>query len=196
MNKIILASASARRKELLEQLLGTDFNICISSYAEDTGKDLDPVNLVMHHSHEKACDVARNLTEGIIISADTVIMCHYEVLGKPKDKDDAKEMLRKISGQQIQAITGLTVMDTASRMKIMEYEITKILMREMSEKLINDYLSTGEPLGKAGAFAIQGKGAILVESIEGDFFNVVGLPLYRLSKMLEKFNISVLDLQS
>lgn len=192
MNRIILASASARRKELLEQLIGPDFDICVSSYAEDTGKGLDPVELVMHHSREKAFDVADNLEEGIIISADTVVVCRGEVLGKPSGDEHAQEMLEKINGQQIQAITGITVMDVCSGEEITEYELTTVWMRKMPEQLIKDYINTGEPLGKAGAFAIQGKGAILVERIDGDFFNVVGLPLFRLSKMLDNFNISVL----
>ncbi len=192
MNRIILASASARRKELLEQLIGLDFDIRVSSYAEDTGKGLDPVELVMHHSREKAVDVANGLEEGIIISADTVVACRSEVLGKPADEVHAQEMLEKINGQQIQAITGITVMDVCSGEEITEYELTTVWMRKMPEQLIKDYISTGEPLGKAGAFAIQGKGAILVERIDGDFFNVVGLPLFRLSKMLDNFNISVL----
>lgn len=192
MNRIILASASERRKELLEQLIGPNFDICVSSYAEDTGKGLDPVELVMHHSFEKAVDVADNLEKGIIISADTVVACRGEVLGKAANKRHAQEMLQKINGQQIQAITGLTVMDACSRKEITEYELSNVWMRKMPEQLIKDYINTGEPFGKAGAFGIQGKGAILVERIEGDFFNIVGLPLFRLSMMLEKFNVNVL----
>ncbi|MDY0388300.1 MAG: Maf family nucleotide pyrophosphatase [Methanolobus sp.] len=192
MNRIILASASERRKELLEQLIGPDFDICASSYAEDTGKSLSPVELVMHHSFEKAADVANDLKEGIIISADTVIVCRGEVLGKAADERHAQEMLQKINGQQIQAITGLTVMDACSKKQITEYELSTVWMRKMPEQLIRDYISTGEPFGKAGAFGIQGKGAILVERIKGDFFNVVGLPLFKLSIMLEKFNVNVL----
>ncbi len=192
MNRIILASASARRKELLEQLIGQDFDICVSSYAENTGKGLSPVELVMHHSFEKAVDVADELKEGIIISADTVVVCRGEVLGKPADERHAQEMLQKINGQQIEAITGLTVMDACNRKEITEYELSSVWMRKMPEQLIRDYINTGEPLGKAGAFGIQGKGAILVERIEGDFFNVVGLPLFRLSIMLERFNVNVL----
>ncbi|WP_319507644.1 Maf family nucleotide pyrophosphatase [uncultured Methanolobus sp.] len=192
MARIVLASASARRKELLEQLIGADFDICISSYTEDTGKGLKPIELVMHHSREKAVDVAGNLKKGIIISADTVVVFKNEVLGKPADEDHAKAMLEKISGQKIQVITGLTVKDAGSMKEITECEMTDVWIREMSDKLIEDYVHTGEPLGKAGSFGIQGKGAILVERLEGDYFNVVGLPLFRLSKMLEKFNINVL----
>lgn len=194
MKRIILASASERRKELLEQLIGRDFDICVSSYAEDTVDGMGPVELVMHHSRQKALDVAGNLKEGIIISADTVVICDEKVLEKPNDPEHAKEMLVQMNGKRIKAVTGVTVMDAASKQAITEHEMTLIKMRDLSEKLIDDYISTGETSGKAAAFAIQGKGAILVERIEGDFFNVVGLPLFRLSEMLERFDINVLAL--
>ncbi|SFM28726.1 Maf family nucleotide pyrophosphatase [Methanolobus profundi] len=192
MRPIILASASERRKELLAQLIGKKFEVRISSYDEDVVDGLGPVELVMYHSREKALDITNDLTEGIIISADTVVVCDGEVLGKPENEEHAKSMLSQINGRAISAVTGLTVMDAASKKVITEHEMTSIWMRMMSEELINDYINTGEPFGKAGSFAIQGKGAILVERIDGDFFNVVGLPLFRLSKMLEKFNINVL----
>lgn len=194
MKRIILASASERRKELLEQLIGRDFDICVSSYAEDTVDGMGPVELVMHHSRQKALDVAGNLKEGIIISADTVVICDEKVLEKPNDPEHAKEMLVQMNGKRIKAVTGVTVMDAASKQAITEHEMTLIKMRDLSEKLIDDYINTGETSGKAAAFAIQGKGAILVERIEGDFFNVVGLPLFRLSEMLERFDINVLAL--
>ncbi|WP_340818302.1 Maf family nucleotide pyrophosphatase [Methanolobus sp. WCC4] len=194
MKMIILASASERRKELLAQLIGRDFEVRVSSYAEGTVDGLDPTELVMHHSREKALDVAGGFKEGIIISADTVVICDDKVLGKPEDEEDARTMLSMISGKDIKAVTGLTVLDVASGKLITEHEMTVVRMREMSGKLIDAYVNTGEPMGKAGAFAIQGKGAILVERIEGDFFNVVGLPLFRLSGMLEGFRIDVLHL--
>lgn len=193
MKKVILASASPRRSELLSTLIGPNFEIIVSSYDEKEVEDLAPAELVMHHSREKAIDVAGKLNEGIIISADTVVVYDGTILGKPDDKDDARRMLKALSGQQIQVISGITVMDIASGSAVTEHESTDIWMRQISDSLISKYISTGETEGKAGAFAIQGKGAILVQRIEGDFFNVVGLPLYRLSKMLDKFGINVLD---
>ena len=145
---------------------------------------------------QKALDVARSYGDCIIISADTVIAVGDEVLGKPSDPKHAKRMLRRISGQEVRAITGLTVMDTGSGKMITEHEVTRVRMRDMPERLIDDYVRTGEAMGKAGAFAIQGRGAILVKGIEGDFFNVVGLPLARLSKMLEKFIPPRIDIQT
>lgn len=192
MEKVILASASPRRKELLSTLIGHDFEIIVSSYDEKAVEDLTPVDQVMHHSREKAIDVAGKLKKGIIISADTVVVCDGEIMGKPDDDDDAKRILKKLSGKKIQAISGITVMDVATGSEVTEYEITDIRMLQMSDPFIMKYISTGETEGKAGAFAIQGKGAVLVEKIEGDFFNVVGLPLFRLSRMLERFGIDVL----
>ncbi|ETA69384.1 MAF protein [Methanolobus tindarius DSM 2278] len=193
MKKVILASASPRRSELLSTLIGPNFEIIVSSYDEKEVEDLAPAELVMHHSREKAIDVAGKLNEGIIISADTVVVYDGTILGKPDNTDDARRMLKALSGQQIQVISGITVMDIASGSAVTEHESTDIWMRQISDSLISKYISTGETEGKAGAFAIQGKGAILVQRIEGDFFNVVGLPLYRLSKMLDKFGINVLD---
>ncbi len=193
MERIILASASGRRKILLEQLIGKNFDVCVSSYSEDEVHGIGPIELVMHHALEKAKNVASKYKNGVIISADTVILCKGEVLGKPANSKHAKEMLKKISGQEIQAITGLTVMEARVTKKVCAYEVTHLWIREMTEGMIEDYVSTEEPFGKAGSFAIQGKGAILVERIEGDFFNVVGLPLFRLSGMLEEFDIDILN---
>jgi len=193
MDRIILASASERRKELLSSFIGPTFDVCVSSYDEKTVENLSPQELVMYHSREKAADIARKLHEGIIISADTVVVCDEDVLGKPKDATDAQNMLKRLSGKKIQAITGITVMDTATGKRLTQYEVTNVWIREMTTPFIKQYVSTGEPEGKAGAFAVQGKGAMLVERIEGDFFNVVGLPLFRLSLMLENFGIDVLD---
>jgi septum formation protein len=195
MNQIILASASERRKELLAQLIGNTFDVHVSSYAEYTVQGLTPAELVMYHSREKAYNIAQDVGEAIIISADTVVVCANEVLGKPDDLEHAKKMLQQISGQKIQVITGMTVMDTANGKEITKYELTHVWMRKMSARLIHDYVNTEEPSGKAGAFAIQGKGAMLVEKIDGDFFNVVGLPLFRLSEILEKFSINVLQVR-
>lgn len=187
MSKIILASASPRRKELLGQLIGDDFQVFTSSYAEETNKDLKPEELVMHHSLEKARDVSPYFADSIIISADTVVVCDGDVMGKPENAAMAKEMLHNISGHQIRAITGVTVMDTAAKTEITQYESTDVWIKELSENEIESYVSSGEPFGKAGAFAIQGKGAQFVAHIEGDISNVIGLPVSRLRKILAEF---------
>ncbi len=193
MTKIILASASPRRKELMKQLIGDNFQVFTSSYGEETVEGLTPEELVTHHSLEKSRDVAGNFRDGVIIAADTVVVCGDEVLGKPENEDMAREMLRMISGQQIRAITGITVFDIGRDRELTKYETTRIWISDLTEKEIDSYVDTGEPFGKAGSFAIQGKGALLVERIEGDFFNVVGFPLFRLGKMLRRFGIDLLN---
>ena len=187
MNKIILASASPRRKQLLEQLIGDSFQVFVSSYQEETAKSLKAEELVTHNSLEKARNVARNFKDGLIISADTVIVCKDEILGKPADEAMAKEMLLKISGERIRAITGVTVLDVSSKKESSQHEITNVWIYELSEKDIESYVSSGEPFGKAGAFAIQGKGACFVKRIEGEISNVIGLPIPMLEKMLKEF---------
>jgi septum formation protein len=186
MRKVILASASPRRKELLQQLIGDNFQVCSSSYSEEPVEAFAPEELAVHHSREKARNVAFSFKEGLVISADTFVVCKGEILGKPSSETIAKETLRKISGQMIEVITGVTLMDIAAGLEISEYETTLVFMKPLTRKEIDSYISTGEPFGKAGAFAIQGKGALFVERIEGDYFNVVGLPLFRLGRMMEQ----------
>ncbi|UGV41822.1 septum formation protein Maf [Methanococcoides orientis] len=195
MRRIVLASASPRRKELLVQIIGNAFEVCVSSYDEAPQPGMDATELVVHHSLSKARDVAVKFDSGIIISADTVVLCEGKVLGKPHSPEDAKEMLSAISGKVVQAITGMTVLDVDSGSEVSVSEITDVKMKKMSSGEISSYVRSGEPLDKAGAFAIQGKGAILVESINGDFFNVVGLPLFKLAQILEGMGVHVFDIE-
>lgn len=193
MRQIILASASPRRKELLKQLIGENFLVHASSYRESPYPSLHPEEILLKHSAEKARDVAKHFNSGLIISADTSVLFNGELLGKPQYSDKAEEMLEMLSGQRFSVITGLTVLDLDSGTEISELESTTIWMDEISKEQVSAYIRTGEPLDKAGAFAIQGKGAVFVEKIEGDFFNVVGLPLFRLGKILEKVGVSIFE---
>lgn len=193
MRRIILASASPRRKELLKQLIGDNFVVYPSSYEELPQPGLNPEELLLKHSIEKAKDVAKHFDSGIVISADTSVLYNGEILGKPHLPEKAEEMLEKLSGRKIQVITGLTVLDLDSAQEISESESTNVWMAKISKEQISAYVRTGEPLDKAGAFAAQGKGAVLVEKVEGDFFNAVGLPLFRLGKILERLGVSVFD---
>jgi septum formation protein len=193
MRQIILASASPRRKELLRQLLGDNFVVYVSSYEEPHDPDLSPEELVLKHSIEKARDAAKHFNSGIVISADTSVIYDDETLGKPHSPEMAAEMLKKLSGQKFKVITGLTVLDLDTTNMISETESTTVWMSKLSNEQISAYIRTGEPLDKAGAFAAQGKGAVLIERIEGDFFNAVGLPLFRLGKILERLGVSVFD---
>lgn len=193
MRRIILASASPRRKELLKQLIGDNFVVYPSSYEEPPQPGLDPEELLLKHSVEKARDVAKHFDSGLVISADTSVLYNGEVLGKPGSPENAEKMLEKLSGKKFRVITGLTVLDLDSGKEISESESTNVWLAELSKEQISAYVRTGEPLDKAGAFAAQGKGAVLVEKVEGDFFNAVGLPLFRLGKILERLGISVFD---
>lgn len=193
MHQIILASASLRRKELLRQLIGDNFMVFPSSYEEPPHPDLSPEKLLLKHSLEKARNVAKHFDAGLVISADTSVICNGEILGKPQSPEKAEEMLTKLSGQKFEVITGLTVLDLSAGREISESETTTVWMTKISKTQISAYIRTGEPLDKAGAFAAQGKGAVLIERIEGDFFNVVGLPLFRLGKIMERFGMSIFE---
>jgi|SRR3989338_1816110 len=196
MRKIILASSSPRRKQLLNQLIGNNFEIKPSSYKENNNLNLKPVNLVLHHSLQKAIDVAKDLKEGIVISADTLVFYKNKVLGKPFTEEKAEEMLKKLSNKNIEVITGLAVIDIENKKEIQDYEITKIKIKKLTEKEIKDYIKTKEPLDRAGAFAIQEKGAIFIEKIKGDYLGAVGLPLFKLNKILVSLGISIFDYTS
>ena len=193
MRQIILASASPRRKELLEQLIEDNFLVYPSTYEEISLPGLTPEELLRKHSIGKARDVAKHFDSGLIISADTMVVCNGETLGKPKSPERAKEMLEKLSGRKFRVITSLTVLDLDNRKEISELEYTLVFMKKLSEKEIFGYVRTGEPFDKAGAFGIQGKGALFIEKIEGDFFNTVGLPLFRLGRILEEFGIFLFE---
>lgn len=191
MRKIILASNSPRRNELLRQIIGDNFIIKTSSYDENNSLKMTPKNLVMHHSREKGRDVAKHFKNGIVISADTVVVFKNKILGKPHTEERATQMLKKISGNYVDVITGLTVVDIDSDKKLTTFEITKVKIKKISEAEIIDYVKSGEPLDKAGAFGIQEKGAVFVEKIEGCYFNIVGLPLFKLNKILARIGINV-----
>ena len=193
MRRIILASASPRRKELLKQLIGDNFVVFPSSYEEPPQPGLNPEELLLKHSVEKARDVAKHFDSGIVISADTSVLYNGEILGKPHLPEKAEEMLKKLSGKKFRVVTGLTVLNLDSAQEISESESTNVWMAKISKEQISAYVRTGEPLDKAGAFAAQGKGAVLVEKVEGDFFNAVGLPLFRLGNILERLGVSVFE---
>jgi septum formation protein len=151
--KIILASTSPRRKELLARIL-EKFEVKPSDYEEDMTLKLIPSELARTLSYGKAAEVAKR-EEGIIIGSDTFISLDGEVLGKPHTPEKAKLMLRKISRKTHEIYTGLAIINTETKQEIKEYEITKITFKELSEKEIEEYIETGEPLDKAGAYALQ-----------------------------------------
>lgn len=189
--KIILASTSPRRRELLGQIL-EKFEVIPGNYEEDMTLKLSPDELAMELSHGKAADVAKDKA-GIIIGSDTFISLDNEVLGKPHTPQKAKETLSKLSGKTHKIYTGLTIINTITNEIIQDYEITKITFKELSEKEIEDYIETKEPLDKAGAYALQGIGAKLIIKIEGSRTSAIGLPLEKLSQHLKSMGVKLKD---
>ena len=191
MKKIILASASPRRKEILGTT-GLKFDICVSDYEEDLSMKKEPRALARFLSGKKAEEVAHKYRNAIIIAADTFIVFKDKLLGKPHTAKEAAKMLNMLNGKAHSVITGFTVLDTGSKKLVSRSIETKVYFKKLTQKEIKAYVSTKEPLDKAGAYAIQGLGAALIEKIDGDFLNVVGLPLSALTEILKKFGINVL----
>lgn len=190
MKKIILASGSPRRQELLRQV-GLEFEVIKSDYQEEMDKELPPQKLVEYLSAKKAEDVLDKCGDGLVVAADTVVDFSGKILGKPHTVEKARETLRAISGQKITVITGYTIVDKATGEKLSRSVATDVYVKELTDEEIAGYVATGEPLDKAGAFAIQGKGAAIVSRIEGDYHNIMGLPLSSLLDDLQKFNLTV-----
>ena len=190
MRKIILASASPRRKEILRKT-GLNFSVCTSDYKEDINLSLKPRALAKFLSRKKAETVAYKYKNAIIIAADTLIVFKNRLLGKPHTDKEAEKMLNMLNGKAHSVITGFTIMDTASKKILSRSVETKVYFKKLGRKEINAYVRSKEPLDKAGAYAIQGLGSVFIERIDGDFLNVVGLPLRALTECLKKFGITV-----
>ena len=183
---IILASASPRRKEILENT-NVKFKIMASSIEELRLEGESPCQMVMRLAFEKGIDIASRQKSDLVISADTIVVLDNTVLGKPKDEIEARKMITSLSGRTHQVITGISLINLDNNKKIIDYVISNVKFKNLSEEDINDYIRTKESLDKAGAYGIQGYGALLVEEIQGDYFNIVGLPISRLSDLLKKY---------
>jgi septum formation protein len=190
MKKIILASTSPRRHALLRQI-GLKFEIVPSNYEEDMTLKLLPNKLAMFLARGKAYDVAKRKKSGIVIGVDTFVVLNKEVIGKPHNKIKAKETLQKISNKTLKVYSGVAIIDAKTKKEIIDYEISKVKIRKISASEIRKYIATKEPLDKAGAFGMQGLGAIFVSKIDGCYSNVVGLPLHNLEKNLAKLGIDI-----
>lgn len=189
MKKIILASKSPRRKSILEQV-GLKFSVKVSDFDETSVKFKTAQEMVRKLSLEKAKLVAKKYPKAIVIGADTTVVISKEIIGKPKSEEDAKRILRKFSGKVHAVITGFTIIE---QKKIFTGHVeTKVKFKQLSEQEIKAYVATGEPMDKAGAYGIQEKGGALIESVEGDYFNVVGLPIFAVSQALKKFGVDII----
>ncbi|MCI9609303.1 MAG: septum formation protein Maf [Oscillibacter sp.] len=191
MAQIVLASGSPRRRELLERIGVTDFVVRTPEVEESFPEGLTPEKVVAYISREKA-DAAAKLCgpEEIVITADTMVFLDQARLGKPRDEAHALEMLTALQGRRHTVCTGVSVCQGLKRLT--ETESTDVFFRPATEAELRRYIATGEPMDKAGAYGVQGRGALLVERLEGDFFNVMGLPVLRLARMLEKFGVFLL----
>ena len=187
--QIILASASPRRRELMG-LYGVPFTIRAADIDETMDPGKPPFDEVARVSRCKALAVSRE-PEDVVVAADTIVVCQGEVLGKPRDKEDAARMLRLLSGSTHQVMTGCTVLQ-GSRAETFT-QVTQLHFRPLSEKEIHRYIATGEPMDKAGAYGIQGGAALFCEKIVGDYYNVMGLPLCRLGQVLRKIAPEIME---
>ncbi len=188
---VILASGSPRRKELLEMLEVKDMKIIPAKGEECPVEGAGPEETVRALSRQKAAEVAAAAQDGdIIIAADTIVWFNGRIFGKPHSEAEAKRMLSELSGCTHQVYTGVTVISGDEI--ISECEVSHVRFREISPDEIDRYVATGEPMDKAGSYGAQGKGALFVSGIDGDFFNVMGLPLCRLDAMMKKIGYNLI----
>ncbi len=190
--RIILASQSPRRRELLERMGISHFDVIPAKGEERADPNLTPEHLVEELSRQKAAEITVGNPDALIIAADTVVAVDGTVLGKPHDRDDAVRMLQALSGREHTVYSGLTVCWQGR--SVTQHEATAVRFRPLTRDDIDHYVSTGEPMDKAGSYGIQGYGCTLVEGISGDYYNVVGLPVCRLGRILADFGVDVLAL--
>lgn len=187
--QLILASQSPRRRELLG-LTRLDFVVRVADIDETMDPAKPPFDEVARVSRKKALAVQRG-TDDVVVAADTIVVCGDQVLGKPKDTDDAFRMLSMLSGRDHQVMTGMTVLRGDEL--ITATEVTNIHFRELTEHEIRAYIATGDPMDKAGAYGIQSGAALFVTGIEGDYYNVMGLPICRLAMILRSLGLPILE---
>lgn len=186
MIDIILASASPRRQQLLKQI-GLRFQVIPSTIDEVMDNALQPSAVAISLASQKCNDVISQI-EGdyIVIAADTIVYKDNRLLGKPQSEQEAFEMLKYLNGEWHEVVTGLCVYRTSNKKSICDYEATRVKIAYNSDEFLKEYISTKEPFDKAGSYGIQGYGSLLVEKLEGCYFNVMGLPIYKLACMLKE----------
>lgn len=180
---LILASASPRRAEIL-RAVGWPFTVQPADVDETPQPAEEPRAYVMRLAQAKAAAIAAKLTEGLVLGADTVVVVGSEICGKPHDDNDARRMLRGLSGRWHEVLTGAALVEAGGHTRTVFCETTRVKFASLSEAEIAAYIATGEPMDKAGAYAIQGRAALFIEEIAGDYWNVVGLPVRKLYEMM------------
>lgn len=193
MDAIILASSSPRRRELLS-LAGIPFRVLPGEVDEGSVEfNGTPAEKAEKLAQLKASAVAEKVKKGLVLGADTIVVCSGTIFGKPVDGNEARRMLESLSGREHSVITGIALVDAEKGHARTGHEVTKVRFSRLSAKEIDAYIGTGEYADKAGAYAVQGKGAFFVDGIDGCYSNVVGLPLKKLYNMLPEFGVSVWD---
>lgn len=194
MENIILASASQRRQELLKRIL-ENFQIIVSDFDESSIPFKNNIpSYVMNLAEGKARSVSKKIMDqdnNLIIGCDTIVAFNNRILGKPKDKKDAFEMLQALSGNEHEVYSGLAILDVKSNKIIKDFVCTKVKFSKLTSLQIEKYVNTGDPMDKAGAYGIQGKAGVFVENINGCYYNVVGLPLNKLNSMLMEMGVNL-----
>src|ERR1051325_763703 len=173
--KLVLASGSPRRAEILERA-GWPHEILVAGIDETVLPNEEPAAYVQRLARSKAEAVASRLSEGLVLGADTTVVVANQILGQPEDEADARRMLSLLNAKWHEVLTGVAVVRVGGEIRV-AYERTRVRFAEMSEREIDWYIATGEPFGKAGAYGIQGKASLFIEEIEGDYFNIMGLPI-------------------
>ena len=190
--KIILASTSPRRHGLAQEM-GLEFEVVPSNYEEDMTLGLSSEDLAKTLARGKATDVAKDRKEGIVMGIDTFVVFEGKKLGKPKNKEDAFDMLKSFSGKWQEVYSGVSVIDCATRKEIIDCEVTRVKFRSMEDEEIKRYVATDEPMGKAGAYGIQGLASIFIERVDGCYFNIMGFPIHNVYKNLKKLDVDIFE---
>lgn len=192
MKKYVLASSSPRRVEILNNL-NLNFETIPSDYEEHINSNLEPDRIVCELAKHKAVDVySKTDKKSVIIAADTIVYCDGEIFGKPKNYEEAYTMLKKLSGRKHKVLTGICIINENLDSIIQDFEETIVEFKTLSESEILNYISTQEPMDKAGAYGIQGLGGLFVKRIEGCYFNVMGFPVHKFYIMMGKLGVNLL----
>ena len=186
---MILASGSPRRQEILKEV-GFNFKVVVPEI-EEVSKEEEPVKKILDISRKKAMSVGEKYTNEYVLSADTVVVVDNKILGKPKNVEEAREYLSLLSGREHEVITAYTFMSIEKNNFLSDYSVSKVKFYKLDEETINWYIETGEYKDKAGAYGIQGKGRVLVENINGDFFSIMGFPVASFVNKLKEIGVDI-----
>lgn len=194
--RLVLASESPRRKMLLESAGITPVVVPSNADEDAPAGEMDPGDLVKALARRKIRKVAERLPDDYVLGGDTIVYIDGEVLGKPENKEHARDMLRRICGRTHVVYTGVALYEPVGRTVLDDYDATRVTIRHMDEEEIRWYVDTGEPMDKAGSYALQGAGAFFVERVEGDFSGVIGLPLPKVYSLLRRAGVPLHELQN